>query len=66
MNIKDFTQLEIDYLLNVCNFVGLEKKLFKYRAKGYTLEEIAEILDISYDYARKVSRKVNKKIIKVL
>ena len=36
------------------------------RPQGETIETIAEILDISYDYARKVSQKVNRKIIKVL
>lgn len=66
MNIKDFTQDEIDYLLDRCNFVNYEQELFILRAKGTPIEEIAEILDISYDYARKISQKVNRKIIKVL
>ena len=66
MNVKDFTQDEIDYLLKRCNFVGYEKDLFVLRAQGTTIEEIAEILEISYDYARKVSQKVNRKIIRVL
>lgn len=65
MNVKDFTKPEIEYLLDNCNFVGLELKLFKLRTEGHTLEEIAEILDISYSYSRKISRKVNNKIIKV-
>ena len=34
--------------------------------KGISLEQIAEDLHISYDYARQLSRKVNKKILKVL
>ncbi len=66
MNVKDFTQDEIDYLLARCNFVNYEKDLFVLRAKGETIETIAEILDISYDYARKISQKVNKKIIRTL
>lgn len=66
MNVKDFTQDEIDYLLDRCNFVNYERDLFILRAKGTPIEEIAELLDISYDYARKVSQKVNKKIIRVL
>jgi orotate phosphoribosyltransferase-like protein len=40
--------------------------LFEERAKGISLEQIAEDLHISYDYARQLSRKVNKKILKVL
>lgn len=66
MNVKDFTQDEIDYLLSRCNFVNYERDLFELRAKGVPIEEIAEVLDISYDYARKISQKVNRKIIKVL
>lgn len=63
---KDFTQPEIDYLVEKCNFVGNEKELFLLRATGSTLEEIAEVLNLSYDYTKKVSQKVNKKIIRVL
>ena len=63
---KDFVQEEIDYLLAKCNFVNEEKDLFLLRATGSTLEEIAEVLNLSYDYTKKVSQKVNKKIIRVL
>ena len=63
---KDFVQDEIDYLLEKCNFVNEEKDLFLLRASGSTIEEASEIMDIPYDTTRKISRKVNKKIIKVL
>ena len=54
------------YLLEHCNFVNEEKDLFLLRASGNTIEEASEIMDIPYDTIRKISRKVNKKIIKVL
>lgn len=41
MNVKDFTQPEIDYLISKCNFVNMELPLFELRAKGVPLEEIA-------------------------
>lgn len=63
---KDFVQDEIDYLLAHCNFVNEEKDLFLLRATGNTIEEASEILDLPYDTVRKISRRVNKKIIKVL
>lgn len=66
MKIADFTQSEIEFFLLRCNFVNLEIPLFEMRSKGYTLSEIADELNISIDYARKISQKVNKKIIKVL
>lgn len=63
---KDFVEDEIDYLLKKCNFVNEEKDLFLLRAHGSSIEEASEIMDIPYDTTRKISRKVNKKIIKVL
>lgn len=66
MTISEFTKPELDYFRQNCNFVNLEIKLFEERAKGISLEQITEDLHISYDYARQLSRKVNKKILKVL
>lgn len=66
MIISDFTEHELDYFRNTCNFVNLEITIFEERARGIPLEQIAEDINISYDYARKLSRKVNKKILKVL
>jgi len=66
MTISDFTKPELDYFRANCNFVNYELQLFEQRAKGISLEQIAESLNISYDYARHLSRKVNKKIISVL
>lgn len=66
MTISDFTVPELDYFRKNCNFVNLEIKVFEERARGVPLEQIAEEANISYDYARHLSRKVNKKILKVL
>lgn len=66
MVISDFTKPELDYLRENCNFVNLEIDLFERRSQGDTLKTIADDLNISIDYARKLSQKVNKKIIKVL
>lgn len=66
MTISNFTKPELDYFRANCNFVNLELDVFELRSKGYTLEYIAEKLNISSDYARKISQRVNKKIIKVI
>lgn len=66
MTISDFTEPELNVFRNECNFVNLEKDIFELRSQGISLERIAEKLNISYDYARKLSQRVNKKIIKVL
>ena len=66
MLIKDFTVPELNYFRENCNFVGLEIRVFELRSQGIPLEEIAEILDMSVDGVKKISRKVNAKIIRVL
>ena len=66
MIIADFTVPELNYFRENCNFVGLEIRVFEMRSQGIPLEEIAEILNMSVDGVKKISRKVNKKIIKVL
>jgi hypothetical protein len=66
MMVSDFTMPELEYLRQQCNFVNLEKDVFELRAQGIPLERIAEELNISVDYARKLSQRVNKKIIRIL
>lgn len=66
MIVSDFTMPELEYLRQQCNFVNLEKDVFELRAQGIPLERIAEELNISVDYARKLSQRVNKKIIRIL
>lgn len=66
MIIADFTKPELDYFRENCNFVNDEIQVFEMRSKGHTMEEIAEMLNISIDKAYKISRKVKKKILKVI
>ena len=66
MTLSNFSKKEIEFLLSRCNFVNHEVDIFKGRVSGKTLEEIAEEINISYDYARKLSQKVNAKILKEL
>ena len=66
MIIADFTVPELNYFRENCNFVGLEIRVFEMRSQGVSLEEIAEILNMSVDGVKKISRKVNNKIIKVI
>lgn len=66
MVVSSFTVPELNYLRDNCNFVGTESDVFELRSKGIPLEEIAEILNMSAEGIRKVSRKVNNKITRVL
>lgn len=65
MIISDFTKPELDLLRENCNFVGCEQTIFDLRSQGMPLESIAELLNLSIDGAKRISRKVNSKIIKV-
>ncbi len=66
MIIADFTEPELDYFRKTCNFVGDERTVFEFRSKGIPLERIAEYSNLSVDGIKKISRKVNKKINKVI
>lgn len=65
MIISDFTKFELDLFRDNCNFVGSERDIFDLRSQGISLERIAETLNLSIDGAKRISRKVNSKIIKV-
>lgn len=65
MIISDFTKPELEFYRDACNFVGNEALVFELRSCGQSLEEIAEILNLSVDGTKKVSRKVNRKIVRV-
>lgn len=66
MVISEFTKPEIDYFLEKCNFTDFEEKFFLLRSQGKSLLETAEILNISRRTADTYSKKIRKKIIKVL
>jgi DNA-directed RNA polymerase specialized sigma subunit len=62
MIISDFTSVEIEHFRKACNFVNYEVNVFEGRVEGKNLQEIADEIGISYDYVRKISQKVNRKI----
>lgn len=64
MVISDFTELELEFFRQNCNFVGIEKLVFELRGKGIPLELIAEQANMSVDGTKRISRKVNNKITK--
>ena len=66
MIISDFTTVELNYFQKHCNFVGYEVYVFELRSQGKSLQQIAEFLDVPIDRVKKLSRRVNKKITKVI
>lgn len=65
MRVYEFTVPELEYFRAYCNFTEDERTLFEYRSKNVPLERCAELMNISLSTAKRISRKVNNKIIKV-
>lgn len=57
-----FTKDEITRILNKSNFTLQEKQLFVLRNQEKTLEEIAEIMNISERTAGRINKRVIEKI----
>ena len=65
MNVYDFTVPELDYFRDTCNFTESERTLFELRAKCVPLEQCAGKMNVSISTAKRISRRVNRKILKV-
>lgn len=66
MKIYDFTLPELEYFRRTCNFTPTERILFDYRSREYPLEQCAEIMNVSVSTVKRISRRVNSKIIRVI
>lgn len=65
MIISDFVEWELDKFRNECNFTNDELEFFNYRAKNISIEQIAEMMNVSIGKANKLSKKVKSKILKI-
>lgn len=65
IKISDFTKAELDYYIERCNFTAIEEELFRLRSKYYTLENAAEMMNISSKTAYRVNKRIKRKIVKV-
>lgn len=65
MKIYDFTEPELEYFRKTCNFTDEQRTLFEYRSKNIPLEQCAELMNVSVSTVKRLSRKVNSKIIRV-
>ena len=65
MKIYDFTVPELNYFREYCNFTNEERILFEHRSKNIPLETCAEIMNVSISTAKRISKRVNNKIIRV-
>jgi len=65
LKIYTFTAPELDYLRSKCNFTKEERYLFEQRSLNYTIEETAEKMNVSISTAKRISRRVNEKVVRI-
>lgn len=65
MKVYDFTVPELNRFRALANFTPDERTLFEYRAEGVPMEICAENMNVSLATAKRISRRVNSKIIRV-
>lgn len=64
MKIYDFIEPELEFYREFCNFTEDERKLFDLRAREVPLEQCAEEICCDISTIKKLSVRVNKKIIR--
>ena len=65
LKVYDFTVPELNRFRALANFTPDERTLFEYRAAGVPMEICAENMNVSLATAKRISRRVNSKIIRV-
>lgn len=65
MKVYDFTAPQLAYYSEFCNFSPQEEELYNLRKRGATLEQCAESMHCEMTTIKKISRRVNKKIIQL-
>lgn len=65
IKVYDFTKSEIEAFLQRANFTPDEETLFLLRSRYFTLEQIAEKMNISSKTAYRINKRIKQKIIRV-
>lgn len=66
LKIPDFTKREINYIIEMANFTKQEKELFLLRNNEHSLEECAELMNVSVSTVKRINKKMKNKIIKII
>ena len=66
LHINDFTEPELQYFRDMCNFSDEELICFNLRAKNKTIVEIAITMNCSEPKVSKLIKRVKTKIKKIL
>lgn len=66
LKVPDFTKKEIDYIIENSNFTKQEEQLFLLRNDEHSLENCAEMMNVSVSTVYRINKKMKKKILKVI
>lgn len=66
LKIPDFTKPEIEYIKEQANFTTQEAELFLLRNGEHSLEECAEIMNVSVSTIKRINKKMKAKIIRII
>lgn len=64
--MSNFIEPELNRLRELCNFVDIERDVFELRARGHSLYEMSDMLDLDYEVIKRASQRVTTKIIKAI
>lgn len=62
MKVSQFTKRELYHFQAFCNFTPDEEQLFQLRSIGKTLEECAEVMNVSDSTAKRIQKRMTRKI----
>lgn len=62
MKVSQFTKRELYHFQAFCNFTPDEEQLFQLRSVGKTLEECAELMNVSDSTAKRIQKRMKRKI----
>lgn len=66
LKIPDFTKKELDYIIENVNFTRQETELFRLRNGEHSLEECAELMNVSISTIKRINSKMKAKIIRII
>ena len=66
MTFFDLTKKDYEYIVEQCMLDTSYKELLEYKIKGYTIVKIADLLHTSTANVSVMTKKLNKKIKKIL
>ena len=66
MQIRNFTEIELEYFRKWCNFTDDEMLYFNLKAKNYSNVQVSLEMHVSESQVSKLARKVKSKILRVI